>query len=370
MPLDSVSHYSPTNSGVSEEAPPTHLQPAPTTNRSLGAEESEHPSAAPPTPEEIQNLSKMYGESAVSSGNAPAASSSNAPADATGRTPGFRKTETAALDQLDANGELDEKTQTKLLNKLSSSQNNDRGRKITEQTEQEHTRLTAGMSTEDKETVKKGLKDYSTDSSQINNVLRGKDEESEAGKKARQATANGAVAAVNKLQQAQGDVSRITYRLQSYKGQDKSPFGSKDQEGKIKEGDTIQNQGIWSASQNRSFVKPDSPNAKSDNHNVKFVIAGKGGANAADPEGQYSNQTAQALFNHENKNPASRLLNKPEPGQAEILYGPNTNFKVGKIQNVSPNETHVLLTVDDKNESGKQVKDAYTGEDIKGTSRA
>jgi hypothetical protein len=143
------------------------------------------------------------------------------------------------------------------------------------------------------------------------------------------------------------------------------PFGSR-----IKEGDTIQNQGIWSASQNRSFVKPDSPNTKSDNHNVKFVIAGKGGVNAADPAGRYSNQTAQDLFNSENKNPVSRLLNKPEPGQAEILYGPNTNFKVSKIQHVSPNETHVLLTVDDKSEPGKQVKDAYSGAVISGTSRA
>jgi hypothetical protein len=221
MHSDSVNNYSPTNLGVLEEAPPTHLQRAPTTNRSLGAEESEHPSVAPPTPEEIQNLRKMYGESAVSSGTAPAASSSKAPADAPGRTPGFRKTETEALDQLDANGELDEKTQTKLLNKLSSPQDNDRGRKITEQTEQEHTRLTEGMSQEDKKLVKQGLKDYASDSTSINNVLRGKDEGSDAGIKGRKAAADGAVTAVNKLEQAQGNVSRVTYRLQSYKGDDK-----------------------------------------------------------------------------------------------------------------------------------------------------
>jgi hypothetical protein len=141
------------------------------------------------------------------------------------------------------------------------------------------------------------------------------------------------------------------------------PFGSE-----IKEGDTIQNQGLWSASQNRHFVKPDSPNADSKNHNVKFVIAGKGGANAADPNGPYSNQKMQDGYNQSSLR--SRVFKKPEPGQAEILYGPNTNFKVSKIQNVGPNETHVLLTVDDKNEPGQQVKDAYSGAVISGTSRA
>jgi hypothetical protein len=128
----SVSHDHPTTSEVQEEGPQSRLQPAPTTNRALGAEGSEHSSAAPPTPEEIQNLSTMYGEPAISSAAAPADSSSKASAGDLGRTPGFRKTETEALGQLDAKGELDEQTQTKLLNKLSSGQSNDRGRKITE----------------------------------------------------------------------------------------------------------------------------------------------------------------------------------------------------------------------------------------------
>jgi hypothetical protein len=309
----------------------------------------------------------MYEQAAVSGDRAPAASSSQAPADVPGRTPGFRRTETEALDQLDAKGELDEKTQTKLLNKLSSPQSNDRGRKIAEQTEQEYTRLTEGMSEDDKKSVKQALKDYANDSTSINNVLRGNDEGSDAGTKGRKAGADKAVAAVNKLQDAQGDVSRVAYRLQSYKGDDKArmPFGSD-----IKEGDTIQNQGLWSASQNRNFVKPGSSNADSNNHNVKFVIAGRGGANVADPNGPYSNQRTQDLFNLENKSAMSRVFKKPEPGQAEILYGPNTNFKVSKIQNVSPNETHVLLTVDDKNEPGKQAKDAYSGAVISGTSRS
>jgi hypothetical protein len=309
----------------------------------------------------------MYEQPAVSSDRAPAASSSQAAADVPGRTPGFRRTETEAMDQLDAKGELDEKAQTKLLNKLSSPQSNERGRKIAEQTEQEYTRLTDGMSEDDKKSVKQALKDYANDSTSINNVLRGNDEGSEAGKMGRKAAADRAVAAVNKLQEAQGDVSRITYRLQSYKRDDKGrmPFGPD-----IKEGDTIQNQGLWSASQNRSFVKPGSRDADRNNHNVKFVIAGKGGANVADPNGPYSNQRKQDLFNLENKGAMARVFKKPEPGQAEILYGPNTSFKVSKIQNVSPNETHVLLTVDDKNEPGKQVKDAYTGAVISGTSRA
>jgi hypothetical protein len=363
----SVSNDQPTNSGVSEEASQTDLQPAPKTDRSLVAEASEHTSAAPPTPDEIHNLSAMYEQPAVSSDRAPAASSSQAPADVPGRTPGFRRTETQALDQFDAKGELDEKMQAKLLNKVSKPQSNDRGRKIAELTEQEHSRLTGGMSEKDKKSVAQALKDYTSDSTSINNVLRGNDEGSAAGTKGRKTAADNAVAAVNKLQETQGDVSRVTYRLQSYKGDDKArmPFGSN-----IIEGDTVQSQGLWSASQNRSFVQPGSPDADSNNHNVKFVIAGKGGANVADPNGTYSNKRKQQLFNHENKTAMSRLFKKPEPGQAEILYGPNTNFKVSKIQNVSPNETHVLLTVDDKNEPGKQVKDAYSGAVISGTSRA
>jgi hypothetical protein len=318
----------------------------------------------------------MYGEPAISSAAAPADSSSAAPAGSSskasagdlGRTPGFRKTETEALGQLDAKGELDEQTQTKLLNKLSSGQSNDRGRKITEQTEQEYKRLTQGMSEDDRKSVKQSLDDYAHSSTGINNALRAQGEESAAGGKAPKTTVDGVLAAVDKLQQAQGDISRVTYRLQSYKKDDKAkmPFGSQ-----IKEGDTIQNQGLWSASQNRSFVKQDSPNAKDENHNVKFVIAGKGGANVADPNGPYSNQRMQDLFNHENtSNPMSRFLKNPEPGQAEILYGPNTNFKVSKIQKVSPNETRVLLTVDDKHEPGKPVKDAYSGAVISGTSPA
>jgi hypothetical protein len=227
------------------------------------------------------------------------------------------------------------------------------------------------MSEKDKKFVKQALKDYTSDSTSINNVLRGNDEGSAAGTKGRKTAADNAVAAVNKLQEAQGDVSRVTYRLQSYKGDDKArmPFGSA-----IKEGDTIQNQGLWSASQNRSFVKPDSANTKSENHNVKFVISGKGGVNVADPAGTYSNKGEKDMSKQiqGKKNFLARHLSTetPRPGQAEILYGPNTNFKVSKIQNVSPNETHVLLTVDDKNEPGKQVKDAYNGEVISGASPA
>lgn len=362
----SVGNYSPTNSGILVEPQLTDSQSAPTADRSRGAEGSEQPSAVLPTPEDIQNVSKEYGEPAVLSGQAAATSSGNAPASELGRTPGNRNTETEALNQLDAKGEVDGKTQAKLFDKLSKPQTNSNGRKIAEQTEQEFTSLTGGMSDPDKAAVRKGVKNYAEDSSQINKVLRGKDDGSPEGAKGREANANGVLDAINKLQQAQGgDVSRVTYRLQSYKGEDgvSNPFGSKIKEGdtiqnsKINEGDTIQNQGIWSASQNRSFVKPDNPNAKSENHNVKFVIAGKAGVNAADPEGPYSNEAMGALK-------SGRFIKTPEPGQAEILYGPNTQFKVGKIQQAGPNETHVLLTVDHGNADGKPVKDAYTGDAI------
>lgn len=155
-------------------------------------------------------------------------------------------------------------------------------------------------------------------------------------------------------------INNITYRFKKYPNpfclDITSPYDGK----KICEGDIVSNKSFASTSQHLQFIltKNLSVNVKEElKHYVKICIIGSTGVPIADPKDpNYSNE-------------AAANLDDKGAGQAEILYYPNSLFKVLKIENekikapISCDSVILLQISFDQLNDDTKIKDLLTGAD-------
>ena len=221
-----------------------------------------------------------------------------------------------------------------------------RQREIADKTENEAKNIMEGKD----QNALKIVRDYTTDSSQINANIR-----SGAGfSKVKHFDE-----ALNLLSDGQ---RRITYRVTTYLDGN-SPWGTSDNN-HIAEGDIVKDMTYLSTSAHRGFLAYKNKKENADTKYAKFAIISDSSVNASGLS-KYNNEAERQIFEMENNLPGKSLGEKirrkikgPESGQAEYLMPRGINFRIDKIKHES-NNSYILMT--EVSRPGKVIKNIYNG---------
>ena len=258
----------------------------------------------------------------------------------------MRNTERGILISLAAGNPLTPQQMDSLMTKIGKDQRKSRARAITNSTEVRYAAQIALMTAAEQQIVQRAIKDYTTDSTAINQSCRN-------------GTPNGAALNIDQMFLAfarigYSNVRRITYRLMTYTPGNHVPYGSAAAP-TISVGDRITDAAFVSASENRQLFVRGVENPVPGSRYVKMSIVGHGGVNVSGGS-NYNNDNEQALLKQ--LYPKTWRLRKASAGQAEILYNRATIFRVEKI-NQSGNDVHVVLSV--PGGGAGPLKNGYTG---------
>ncbi|WP_341985747.1 RHS repeat domain-containing protein [Morganella morganii] len=219
-------------------------------------------------------------------------------------------------------------------------------RKIAGQTENEAKTLMEGK---DQNTLKI-VRDYTTDSSQVNTGIR-----SGAGF----SKVKDFDEALNLLSDGQ---RRITYRVTTYLDGN-SPWDSGNNS-HIAEGDIVKDTTYLSTSAHRGFLTYKNKKENAGTKYARFAIISDSSVNVSGLS-KYNNEAERQIFEMENNLPGKSVLEKvrskikgPESGQAEYLIPRGINFRIDKIKNEN-NNAYILMT--EVSHPGKVIKNIYSG---------
>ncbi len=236
--------------------------------------------------------------------------------------------------------------------KMAKPQTFKRQRAIATQTEQEaHQLLTnnPGVDTSP-------IKDYTTDSSQINTAIR----------------ENRITSIVKDLDSSlsalQDRQIRVTYRVMTYIDNSKpSPWHSPQEGNSINVGDIVSDNAYLSTSAHRGFLNFVHKKETSETRYVKMAFLTNTGVNVA-AKSKYNNENAEKIFKMDLDDSWKSFVEKlkirangPEAGQAEILFPRETPFEVVSMRHQG-RDTYVLLQdIKPSAITHRNVRDTYTG---------
>ena len=230
--------------------------------------------------------------------------------------------------------------------KMVRPQNLRRQREIADKTENEAKNIMEGKDPN----ALKIVRDYTTDSSQINANIR-----SGAGfSKVKHFDE-----ALNLLSDGQ---RRITYRVTTYLDGN-SPWGTSGNN-HIAEGDIVKDMTYLSTSAHRGFLEYKNKKENADTKYAKFAIISDSSVNVSGLS-KYNNEAERQIFEMVNNLPGKSLGEKirrkikgPESGQAEYLMPRGINFRIDKIKHEN-NNAYILMT--EVPHPGKVIKNIYNG---------
>lgn len=233
-----------------------------------------------------------------------------------------------------------------MFRKMARPQSLSRQRGIAEKTENEAKNIMVGK---DQNSLKI-VRDYTTDSSQINASIRSEDRFSKV---------EDFDKALNLISDGQ---RRITYRVTTYLDGN-SPWSTNNNY--IAEGDIVKDMTYLSTSAHRGFLAYRSQKKTPNTKYAKFAIISDSSVNVSGLS-MYNNEAEQKIFEMQNNHPGESLWNKikrkrkgPESGQAEYLIPRGINFKIDKIKNEN-NNSYILMT-EVSHHHGKVIKNIYNG---------
>lgn len=224
-------------------------------------------------------------------------------------------------------------------------------------TEAEYHEILGRFGADERARIEQGIKDYTNTSTDIN--LRARGMAVSAGKDAGMidklvAGLDGVIDAMQ--QRGFTDKERVVYRLATYRGTTEIPYGST-----IGQGDLVADKAFVSTSENRQLLREADESRKPGVRYVKFTIVGSGGANISGG-GPYTNMTP------EQKKASEKMYAKLPPeerpsgvGQAEILFGRGTVFRVERIEPDGVDTLVVLTRVPPEQLAGSRFKNLYDG---------
>ena len=222
-----------------------------------------------------------------------------------------------------------------LVDKTRKGQSLAQARKIAAQVEAESERLVASIADPaEQASVRQAIKNYVSSSTAIQNSAR--DDDVPSAMVTELADALDAIRA----QMAQNEKRKIVYRSISYDAIDEIPYGQASSAGEqVRVGDTVFDYGFLSTSEHRQFILGKTQ-TKQRPGMVRFVINSHTGVPIAlhFPVISYTNPNEQALYDNaeQKKGALTQAWNKafgagPGAGQAEILFGRETEFEVTQI---------------------------------------
>jgi insecticidal toxin complex protein TccC len=195
------------------------------------------------------------------------------------------------------------------------------------------------------------VRDYTTDSSQINAGIRSGTGFSKV---------KDFDEALNLLSDGQ---RRITYRVATYLDGN-SPWDTSN-DNHIAEGDIVKDMTYLSTSAHRGFLAYKNKKENGDTKYTKFAIVSDSSVNVSGLS-KYNNEAERQIFEMENNLPGKSLWEKirrkvkgPDSGQAEYLIPRGINFRIDKVKHEN-NNSYILMT--EVSHPGGVVKNIYNGE--------
>jgi hypothetical protein len=261
----------------------------------------------------------------------------------------MKNTEGSVLGHLAQGNALTAADRNKLVTKIGKGQSKQRARDITDAVEGQYATQFAAMTPNEQAVVQKAVRDYTLDSTAINDSCR---------------AGNPNANALNidhafQIYAGHGFTTqqRVVYRLMTYKPPAVSPYGGNGAR-TIVAGDLIRDLGFFSSSEHRQFLINGIKNPPVGSRYIKFVIIGQGGINISGG-GQYTNTNEQAFLKQ--MHPKSYRFKTAEAGQAEILFPRGTVLRIESVA-VNPDHTHVSASImHPQPVGGGGVKDSFLG---------
>jgi hypothetical protein len=269
-----------------------------------------------------------------------------------------RRTERAAMAYVAKGEPVPPALLKKLAAKMGKRQKAKRGREVTGSTEAEYEEMLSHLNPQDRDVLGAALRDYTSDSADINKRARGQQTAAEG---------SSVAAKLKKLDtmfdrlDAQGltGKTRIVYRRTKYNPGQAVPYGDT-----IKAGDVIADKAYVSSSENRQFLQEAKDKRERGVRFVMFTIIGSGGANISGG-GPYTNaaglEAKKGVQMGDKRVKIAGLKERDTVGQAEILFRRNSMFRIDTITFKGP-DVHVVATkVSSEDLQGKRPKDSFSG---------
>jgi hypothetical protein len=246
-----------------------------------------------------------------------------------------KETERGILEHTAPDAALGAEDREDLIDKTRKGQSLAQARKIAAEVEAESERLVASIADpNDQAEVRAAIKNYVSSSTAIQDSARQDDVPTK-----NVLDLDKALKAI-RAQMAENEKRKIVYRSISYDALDEIPYGNASASGEqVQVGDTVFDYGFLSTSEHRQFILGKTQTKKKPGL-VRFVINSRTGVPIALHFDliAYSNPNEKAFFEQQEakKNLLAQVWNKafgagPGAGQAEILFGRETEFTVTQI---------------------------------------